>query len=305
MQGSICPVLPVRPSRQPSRRNYTRTRASCTLKNLNDYANERNTMKTRIMDGLARTERRVISFAAVSMLVLVLGVPTPIDAEEVIAGNARVVDGDTIEIDKRRIRLYAIDAPEMKQSCSNNKKEYKCGVASKAALEKKIGSKPVRCEPKKSRDRYGRYVATCFIENKSKNEMEDLNAWMVARVSNYMCLLICVVIILIMLSWSFALHYACKTLLPPYKISRKLESQLNSATSYIICRDMLWPIGAMVKYTLNLRKMRKRTNLAFGMALSKILKCGEPSSEPKVHRGSNANPDSRRRAELLLLSFRM
>jgi endonuclease YncB( thermonuclease family) len=34
-----------------------------------------------------------------------------------ITGPATVIDGDTIDIEGRRIRLYGIDAPESRQTC--------------------------------------------------------------------------------------------------------------------------------------------------------------------------------------------
>ena len=36
---------------------------------------------------------------------------------ESIIGIAKVIDGDTIKIDSKKIRLYGIDAPEQKQFC--------------------------------------------------------------------------------------------------------------------------------------------------------------------------------------------
>ena len=34
-----------------------------------------------------------------------------------LVGIAEVIDGDTIRIDKKKIRLFGIDAPEKKQLC--------------------------------------------------------------------------------------------------------------------------------------------------------------------------------------------
>ena len=33
------------------------------------------------------------------------------------ADNLKIVDGDTIRINKKKIRLYGIDAPELKKTC--------------------------------------------------------------------------------------------------------------------------------------------------------------------------------------------
>ena len=59
-----------------------------------------------------------------------LAVSLPLSATaETLSGPVRVVDGDTLELGKERIRLYGIDAPETKQLCKNNTgKDYACGV---------------------------------------------------------------------------------------------------------------------------------------------------------------------------------
>ena len=41
----------------------------------------------------------------------------PKSTGEIIAGRARVVDGDSLEIGAARIRLFGIDAPEGAQHC--------------------------------------------------------------------------------------------------------------------------------------------------------------------------------------------
>src|SRR3954451_17310789 len=53
-----------------------------------------------------------------SPLVLLLGIfSSSAPAAELIIGQASVVDGDTIEVQGRRIRLFGIDAPEATQFC--------------------------------------------------------------------------------------------------------------------------------------------------------------------------------------------
>ena len=46
-----------------------------------------------------------------------------------------VTDGDTIKIGREKIRLFGIDAPEMKQICNDeNNNPYACGHVSKKFL---------------------------------------------------------------------------------------------------------------------------------------------------------------------------
>jgi endonuclease YncB( thermonuclease family) len=86
----------------------------------------------------------------------------------------RIADGDTLQIGPERIRLFGIDAPELHQSCNDDRgSRYACGEVAKNALRRHVGDAPVMCVPV-DRDQYGRAVARCYINN------EDLNRWMVA-----------------------------------------------------------------------------------------------------------------------------
>lgn len=80
-----------------------------------------------------------------------------------IIGRATVIDGDTLEIRGQRIRLWGIDAPESRQSCTRAGEAYRCGQETAAYLDRLIGQNTVTCTPRGRPDRYRRIVATCSI----------------------------------------------------------------------------------------------------------------------------------------------
>ena len=77
-----------------------------------------------------------------------------------------VTDGDTIRIGDERIRFSGIDAPEIKQTCIYQEKEFKCGEFSKNLLIEKISNQEVSCI-RESTDQYGRTLAECFVGKES------------------------------------------------------------------------------------------------------------------------------------------
>ena len=68
-----------------------------------------------------------------------------------ISGPARIIDGDTIEINHQRIRLWGIDAPESKQPG---------GIDATIYLQRITANTTVTCFPRDT-DKYGRIVAQC------------------------------------------------------------------------------------------------------------------------------------------------
>ena len=54
-----------------------------------------------------------------------------------LSGYVTVIDGDTLKMGDRRLRLHCIDAPESHQECQNNMAEnYQCGhLATKHLIE--------------------------------------------------------------------------------------------------------------------------------------------------------------------------
>ena len=87
-----------------------------------------------------------------------------------IYGNPRIIDGDSLEIKNEKIRFLGIDAFEKKQECfRKDGTKYKCGEAAISNLLMIISGQPVRCVTKK-KDKYKRWLATCYIGKLNINE---------------------------------------------------------------------------------------------------------------------------------------
>ncbi len=93
-----------------------------------------------------------------------------------IVGNAFIADGDTLTIAGTRIRLIDIDAPELDQTCLDGQgHDWPCGRQASAQLRSRTRGSDLSCQPK-SRDQYGRTLATCTLPDGS-----NINAWMVEQ----------------------------------------------------------------------------------------------------------------------------
>ena len=86
----------------------------------------------------------------------------------------KVSDGDSLRSGNLRIRLFGIDAPELKQQCADqNGVLWGCGVAAQRQLNGLIGTnKDLQCSLRDV-DRYGRLIMQCF------NGATDIGAAMV------------------------------------------------------------------------------------------------------------------------------
>ena len=89
---------------------------------------------------------------------------TPLTVPLVLKGNAYVVDGDTLTIQKTQIRLFGIDAPEL---------DHPYGKNAKSALISLCKGQSVRAEVVATDD-HGRTVAQCYLP-----DGRDLSAEMV------------------------------------------------------------------------------------------------------------------------------
>ena len=90
--------------------------------------------------------------------------------KNVVKGKARIIDGDTIEINKEKIRFGGINSPE--------RKEIGYRLAKDKLIEK-IANSIVICVREKNKDKYRRTVAECFVNG------ESLSSFMVKK--GYAC----------------------------------------------------------------------------------------------------------------------
>jgi endonuclease YncB( thermonuclease family) len=86
---------------------------------------------------------RSVAFAAVVIATLAIA-PNCFAVD--LSGRATVIEGDTIEINGQRIKLFGIDAPETAQTCRYAGEVYHCGKQSALTLGHFIGSRSVTCD---------------------------------------------------------------------------------------------------------------------------------------------------------------
>src|SRR5512144_124467 len=106
------------------------------------------------------------------LLVALASVPSFAD----VAGEATVVDGDTIVVAGKRVRLQGIDAPELHQTCTAYGQQWACGRTSAEWLRKSLDGRQVECVGH-ARDRYGRLLAVCYLGGENLNERIVREGW--------------------------------------------------------------------------------------------------------------------------------
>lgn len=85
-----------------------------------------------------------------------------------VSGYARVIDGDSLSVAGREIRLMGIDAPEGRQHCTRGGTDWACGDAARGHLHELIGGATTMCRGEES-DRHGRLLAVCEARGRNLN----------------------------------------------------------------------------------------------------------------------------------------
>ncbi len=85
------------------------------------------------------------------------------DLPDSIRGRPVIIDGDSLDFGKVRVRLYGVDAFERDQLCKRaDGTHFPCGQDAKAMLGNLVGQDMVSCQ-KRTVDLYGRVVAVCRV----------------------------------------------------------------------------------------------------------------------------------------------
>ncbi|MCB5176236.1 MULTISPECIES: thermonuclease family protein [Microvirga] len=133
--------------------------------------------------------RRSSRSSGLSSLVLALGLAAGAwfllePSDRTIEGRAHAVDGDTIRIGDRSLRLEGIDAPEMRQTCTLDGEVYLCGETSRNALIRMILNRDVQCRSS-GRDRYRRLLVSCTVDGRDLNARMVEEGWAVSYGREY------------------------------------------------------------------------------------------------------------------------
>jgi endonuclease YncB( thermonuclease family) len=124
---------------------------------------------------MVRIGMRSIVIAGVSMLWAcsseVASQPA-IDDPNVLAGNASVRDGDTIEIHGKAVRLSGFDSPEKGSWCG----KINVYAAGAEALQGVIGNKTVTCNLTGKKN-FDREVGTCSVQGVDLGEFVVREGW--------------------------------------------------------------------------------------------------------------------------------
>ena len=106
------------------------------------------------------SKNKIIIIFLISALILVFTI------SNLKRSDLKVVDGDTMHLNGKKIRFSGIDAPELKQTCIKNGVKNLCGIIAKQILIDKIEDYKISCVIE-GKDQYKRALAECFVNNES------------------------------------------------------------------------------------------------------------------------------------------
>jgi endonuclease YncB( thermonuclease family) len=85
-----------------------------------------------------------------------------------VSGIGHVIDGDTLDVGRTRVRLAVVDAPERGQTCELNGRPMACGEAARFALQGMAQGRQVACDLGPDTT-HGRAVGLCRVGTEMLN----------------------------------------------------------------------------------------------------------------------------------------
>lgn len=96
-----------------------------------------------------------------------------------LVGPTTVVDGDSLNVGSTQVRLFGIDAPEGKQTCNRDGKNWPCGEAAAGQLRSLTNGRVVQCRSQ-GPDAFGRTIAVCQAGGLELNRTMVASGWATA-----------------------------------------------------------------------------------------------------------------------------
>lgn len=129
------------------------------------------------MSMMRRWLRRLAGLLLLAGLLVLLAWPRePERLSDAGGTRVHVMDGDSLRIGERIVRIEGIDAVELRQLCARaDGTQWSCGLDARASLRDLVAGGGLACESHEE-DRYGRAVSRCATAGTA-----DLGAELVAR----------------------------------------------------------------------------------------------------------------------------
>lgn len=117
---------------------------------------------------------------ALGLVLLFLLRPADAAAGGELAGVPEIISGDELVVAGERVRLAAIDAPDLAQKCLLRKRLYNCGQIARAALLDLTAGTQVQC---KAMDRgpEGDWRGWCYAQGYNLSEGMVYTGWALAE----------------------------------------------------------------------------------------------------------------------------
>lgn len=132
----------------------------------------------------ARRAQAPRRYAGSTALAMVAALTASVAAAAELNGPAQVVDGNSIAIGGRVVRLFGIDAPDEDQICQRQGAAWRCGQDAGWALAERLERHWVLCDTRAApassegiADAANADPAVCYLDGRRI----DVNAWMVEQ----------------------------------------------------------------------------------------------------------------------------